>query len=157
MSRCSFALLAFITLCMLAGRATAQTITSFTPTSGGVGAQVTITGSGFTGATAVTFGGVAAKSFTVTSDTAITATLGYGASGTVSVTTPGGTADSTVLFTFQADHGDWWMFHHDPQHTGRSAFSRAVCSRAEVEICHERLCRLLSGHWRGWDDIRRVR
>ena len=19
--------------------------------------------------------------------------------------------------------GDWWMFHHDPQHTGRSAFS----------------------------------
>ena len=31
-------------------------------------------------------------------------------------------ANCTVLVTFTAGAGDWWMFHHDPQHTGRSAF-----------------------------------
>ncbi len=35
--------------------------------------------------------------------------------------------------------GDWWMFHHDPQHTGRSAYQRAIRTVAEVEICHGKL------------------
>jgi len=36
------------------------------------------------------------------------------------------TADHTVLVSFAvtaAGAGDWWMFHHDRQHTGRSAFT----------------------------------
>ena len=77
----------------------APTITSFTPTAAASGATVTITGTDFAGATAVSFGGTAATSFIVNSPTSITATVGSGASGNVSVTTPGGT---TTLggFTF---------------------------------------------------------
>src|SRR5438093_3474462 len=51
----------------------APTIGSFTPTSGSAGTSVTITGTGFAGATAVTFNG-AASTFSVDSDTQITAT-----------------------------------------------------------------------------------
>ena len=40
---------------------------------------MTITGTNFTGATAVTFGGTAATSFTVANATTITATVGSGA------------------------------------------------------------------------------
>src|SRR3989442_2604094 len=56
----------------------APTITSFTPTSGPVGSSVTISGTNFTGATAVTVNGVSA-SITVTSDTTIQATVPAGA------------------------------------------------------------------------------
>jgi N,N-dimethylformamidase beta subunit-like protein/IPT/TIG domain-containing protein len=80
----------------------APTITSFTPTSGPVGTSVTLTGTNFTGATAVTFNGVSA-SFTVTSATAIQATVPAGATtGPLRVTTPGGTATSTNNFTSTA-------------------------------------------------------
>jgi len=79
---------------------TAPAIASFTPGSGPVGTSVSITGSNFTGATAVAFNGTAASSFTVNSATSITATVPAGASsGTISVTTPGGTATSTASFT----------------------------------------------------------
>jgi hypothetical protein len=71
---------------------TAPLITSFTPTQGNTGTVVTITGTNFTGATAVKFGGMAAASFTVVSPTTITAVLGTGAKGQVSVTTAKGTA-----------------------------------------------------------------
>lgn len=71
------------------------TITIFTPTSGATGTSVTITGTNFTGATSVSFGGTAATSFIVNSSTSITAIVGAGASGNVSITTPGGTADLT--------------------------------------------------------------
>src|SRR5206468_12452829 len=74
----------------------APTITSFTPTSGPVGTSVTISGTNFTGATAVTFNGASAASFTVTSATRIQATVPPGATtGPLSATTPGGTATST--------------------------------------------------------------
>ncbi len=75
-------------------------ITGFTPSSAGPGMTVTITGSYFTGATAVQFGGTDAATFTVLSDNSITATVGNGALGAVTVTTPGGTATSAATFTF---------------------------------------------------------
>ncbi|MFN9681424.1 MAG: beta strand repeat-containing protein, partial [Bacteroidota bacterium] len=75
------------------------TITSFSPTSAGTGQTVTITGTNFTGATAVSLGGTAATSFTVVSATSITAVVGTGATGSVSVTTSNGIG-SRAGFTF---------------------------------------------------------
>ncbi|MBZ5544247.1 MAG: IPT/TIG domain-containing protein [Acidobacteriia bacterium] len=75
-------------------------INSFTPTSGAVGASVTINGSKFTGATAVKFNGTSASSFTVNSDTQITTSVPTNATtGPLSVTTPAGTGTSTSNFT----------------------------------------------------------
>jgi hypothetical protein len=67
-------------------------ITSFTPTVGKESAMVSITGTNLTGVTELSFGGVPAKSFTEESPSKITAVVGYGASGNISVTTPFGTA-----------------------------------------------------------------
>lgn len=70
----------------------APTITALSPTSGAVGAAITLTGTNLTGATAVTFNGLAAT-FTVLNATTINATVPAAAtSGAVAVTTPGGTA-----------------------------------------------------------------
>ncbi len=75
-------------------------IQSFTPTSGKVGTAVTITGTSFTGTTKVTFGGVPATSVTVNSDTQVTADVPTGAvTGKITITTPGGTAVSSGIFT----------------------------------------------------------
>lgn len=74
-------------------------ITSFNPASGGVGTIVTITGNNFTGATAVSFGGVAATAITVNLATQITATVPIGAvTGRIRVTTPSGFGESTTNF-----------------------------------------------------------
>jgi len=74
-------------------------ITRLNPTSGLVGTTVTITGTGFTGATSVSFNGTAATTFTVVSATSITVTVPAGATtGAVTVTTPGGTSNG-VTFT----------------------------------------------------------
>ena len=74
-------------------------ITSFSPGSGSVGTQVTITGVSLTQTSKVTFGGVAA-SFTVNSDGQVTATVPTGAgTGKIVITTPGGTAASSTSFT----------------------------------------------------------
>ena len=82
------------------------TLTSFAPTSGAVGTTVTLTGTGFTGATAVRFAGTPATSFTVISATQITATVPSGAaSGAISVTTPGGTASSSGSFVVTSGGG----------------------------------------------------
>jgi uncharacterized repeat protein (TIGR03803 family) len=72
----------------------------FKPTSGKVGTPVTITGTSFTGATKVTFGGVKATVFSVDKDTQVTATVPTGAkTGKIAITTPGGTAVSPGVFT----------------------------------------------------------
>ncbi len=77
---------------------TVPTITSLSrtgPLSGGN--KVTITGTGFTGSSAVKFGTTTATSFTVRSSTQLLATAPAHAAGTVqvSVTTPGGTTAAT--------------------------------------------------------------
>lgn len=77
----------------------APTITQFTPSSAAQGTTVTITGTGFTGTTQVKFGTSPADSIRVVSDTQIIAIVGNGSSGSVVVTTPGGTV-AAPGFTF---------------------------------------------------------
>lgn len=75
------------------------TITSFDPASGPVGTSVTVTGTGFTGATSVSFGTFAATSYTVDSDTQITVIVPSGfAHAPIKVTTAGGTGKSATNF-----------------------------------------------------------
>jgi uncharacterized repeat protein (TIGR03803 family) len=72
---------------------------TFVRPTGGVGHAAQILGQGLTGATSVTFNGVAATSFTVVNDTYMTAVVPTGATtGKVVVTTPGGTLTSNVNF-----------------------------------------------------------
>jgi hypothetical protein len=66
-------------------------IISFTPNNGVTGSVVTIRGLYFTGATSVSFGGTAASSFTVVSDSVITAVVGTGSLGIVAVSNSFGT------------------------------------------------------------------
>ena len=76
------------------------TVTSFFPTSGPVGTNVSITGTNFTGATSVQFNGLAATNFVINSDTSINANVPGGATtGPISVTTPNGTGTSSSNFT----------------------------------------------------------
>ena len=80
------------------------TVTGISPTSGltSGGTSVAITGTGFTGATAVKFGSTSATSYTVNSATSITATSPAQAAGTVdvTVTTPGGTSATSAASKF---------------------------------------------------------
>ena len=77
-------------------------LASFAPAGGGIGANVTITGTKFNGTTRVTFNEVEAT-FTVDSGTQISTTVPAGAtSGRIAVTTPAGTATSTTDFTVQS-------------------------------------------------------
>ncbi len=82
-----------------AGKLCPPSITSFSPTSGEIDREINITGTNFTGTTAVSFGGVPAKSFTVVNDNAISAIVGVGASGDIAITTPNGVAMANG-FTF---------------------------------------------------------
>ena len=70
-------------------------ISGFTPSPVCTGQNVTITGTNFTGATAVRFNGVNATSYTVNSETQITAVVPVATTGPITVITPGGTATST--------------------------------------------------------------
>jgi uncharacterized repeat protein (TIGR03803 family) len=75
-------------------------VKSFNPTSGPVGTSVTIAGSGLVNTTKITFGGVAATTFSLTSDTKVMATVPAGAkTGKIGITTPGGMATSSGTFT----------------------------------------------------------
>jgi hypothetical protein len=74
-------------------------ITSFTPSTGLTGSAVTITGTSFTGATAVRIDGVKAT-FTVGSSTQVEAAIPNGVlTGAISLTTPVATGTSTGEFT----------------------------------------------------------
>jgi len=76
------------------------TITSFSPADGAAGATVVITGVSLTQTTAVKFATNKTATFTVNSDTQVTAKVPAGAvTGKIQITTPGGTASSATDFT----------------------------------------------------------
>jgi hypothetical protein len=68
-----------------------------------VGTLVTLLGAHFTGASSVTFNGTAASSYSVVSDSQLTATVPTGATtGPLSVTTGGGVATTSSVYTVSA-------------------------------------------------------
>lgn len=76
------------------------TVDSFTPSAGCTSSgTVVITGTNFSGVSAVTIGGTPVASYTVNNATQITAIVGSGTTGVISVTTPAGTGASTNSFT----------------------------------------------------------
>ncbi|HEX4920325.1 MAG TPA: IPT/TIG domain-containing protein [Candidatus Bathyarchaeia archaeon] len=75
-----------------------------TPSSGPAGTSVTIDGTGLIQTSAVKFGRVKATTFTVKSDSQVTAVVPAGLPAgavTISITTPGGTGNSPTKFTVQ--------------------------------------------------------
>jgi kumamolisin len=87
------------------GGGSAPTVTSFSPTSGAVGTSVSLTGTNFTGATAVRFNGTSAT-FTVNSATSISTSVPTGATtGPISVTNASGTGTSATSFTVTGGGG----------------------------------------------------
>ena len=100
---------------------TGPTITEISPTVGTAsgGTTITIFGSGLTGATAVEFGGVAATSFQVVSDTEITAVSPAGKVGNaadLTVTTPAGTSSTSAadVFTYRTPQPPHLAFITEP-------------------------------------------
>jgi hypothetical protein len=89
------------------------------------GTTVVLTGIGFTGASAVSFGGTAAASVSVNSDTQITAISPPHAVGqvNVSVTAPGGTSPANPVTVYEYGEGLWSLtgslntVHYDQQMT----------------------------------------
>lgn len=89
------------TVSVYINQAGVPTLLSLSPTSGGAGQSITLTGTNLAGATGVSFNGTPA-SFTANSTTSLTATVPVGATtGTVTVTTPQGTSNG-LLFTVTA-------------------------------------------------------
>ncbi len=92
---------ALVALAADAALAQTPTVDSISPDAGPVGAPVTISGAGFSNASAVLFNGASAT-FAVDSDSQITATVPDGATtGPISVVTPEGTATSAADFRVQ--------------------------------------------------------
>jgi len=68
-------------------------ISSFSPSTASAGSVITITGKNLFYTSSVSFGGLPALSFIVKSDSVVLATVGYGATGNIDLTTPlGGTS-----------------------------------------------------------------
>jgi hypothetical protein len=82
----------------------APAVTGVSPNTGSTagGQVVAVTGTGFTGATGVTFGGAAATAYTIYSDTSLSATAPAGSAGTVDVkvTTNNGTSSAVAADQF---------------------------------------------------------
>lgn len=74
-------------------------VTSFSPMSARESTEIIIKGSNFSDATSVTFGGIAAQSFQIVSDTIIHAVVADGSTGSVAVISSNGTG-SCPGFTF---------------------------------------------------------
>ncbi|HQF29781.1 MAG TPA: IPT/TIG domain-containing protein, partial [Bacteroidia bacterium] len=84
--------------------APAIVVGTITPSTGAVGSTVTLSGSGFTGATGVSFNGTSATVFSVVDDNTITVTVPTGATdGPITVSVGGCTGVSGGSFTVQND------------------------------------------------------
>ncbi len=80
------------------------TVSGFTPASGPAGTLVTLTGTGFSGATQVTFGNAVPSSFIVVDSNTIKANVKAGsATGAITVASNGLTCTSSSNFTFVPD------------------------------------------------------
>jgi len=81
----------------------APSFTNFSPSAGGAGSLVTLTGTNFTGATAVLVGGVSITGFTVVNSTTITFIMPFPTpAGLITVLTPAGQATSSRPFLLAA-------------------------------------------------------
>jgi hypothetical protein len=129
------------------GGGSAPTITGFSPSSGGVGSSVSITGTNFTGATSVKFNGQSA-SFSVGSSTSISATVpNCSSTGTISVTTPSGTATSSSSFTVTGCGSTQLLgnpgFENGSTNTAPWTTTSGVVDNSTGEAAH-------SGSWKAW-------
>jgi len=109
------------------------TITSFSPTSGQAGTVVKIAGTNFTGAAGVTFNGSSAA-YTVDSGKQISATVpAAAATGPIAVTTPGGTAASTSVFTTTPQTDAFFVAPNGSDSTGDGSISKPFATLAKAE------------------------
>lgn len=94
-------------------------VTALSPVTGPIagGTIITLTGSGFTGATAVSLGATAATAVTVVSDTQLTAVTPAASAGVVdvTVTTPAGTWTSKKAFAYFDPAGAFTAFGLAPR------------------------------------------
>jgi hypothetical protein len=91
------------TFTLTASGVAAPVVTSFTPLTGPVGTNVTITGTDFTAGSTVSFNGTAATVITFNSATSLTATVPVGTTtGPITVATAYGSSTSTASFVVLA-------------------------------------------------------
>jgi len=110
-------------------------ITSIGPDDGPAGTIVTITGDGFSDATGVSFGGVAAQSFTVVSNTTIQATIGSnGASGSIAVTTPAVTVSGKHFQFYSVPTITSFTPHHGASGTTVTVTGTGLLNLSEVRV-----------------------
>lgn len=109
-----------------------SSITSFSPTAGGIGTSVTLTGTGFTGATSGKFNGTLGTSFTVVSDTSITMVVPSGATtGFITIINSGGsTITSATQFIVASANvfrsGSWVSGPVDVERSGVETQAQGV-------------------------------
>jgi ABC-type phosphate transport system substrate-binding protein len=110
-------------------------ISSFTPSSGVVGTTVILSGLRFTGTTAVQFNGTASASYTVNSDTQITAVVPLGATaGAISVSSPSGIAASLIPFAvIPSAQGQVLAVSQDPKITLSASNTFGTISPSAVQ------------------------
>ncbi len=126
----------------------APTITGFNPTHGVAGTSVTINGNSFTNASAVAFNGAPAASFTVVDNTTLSAVVPEGATtGKITVTAPGGTAQSAADFLIDAvDLGITVTDLPDPVFIGSNlVYTIVITNAGPITALNVRLTNTLSG------------
>ena len=122
------------------GLATTPAVTGVWPRSGPLagGGALTVVGSGFTDASAVTVAGVGAGTFNVVSDTVVQVTVpptdsGVAVAGDVAVTTPGGTSPATPLRHLRLPCR-WDLDHGAFLHISGSAWAQIDAGHPPVDL-----------------------